>query len=81
MNLLLGRYFHTLRHLRWIQIYQRFYRRFRTINTDRPQVSRSRAGFEGWHRLLLADAKMNSNGDFLFLNQLGGVSSSADWKS
>lgn len=78
-KVIFSRYFHTLRFLRAIQIYHRIYRRFRSVNTEQPEVVIARAGFESWCRVLVANDRINSTGEFEFFNSTGVIRSLADW--
>lgn len=78
-KIILNRYFHTLRFLRFVQVYQRVYRRFRSLNTDQPDTVGVRSGLDQWCRSLISNDRLNSTGEFDFFEASAAIVSPADW--
>ena len=66
-------YFHSARHLKFIQIFNRITRKFKPIDSLIPEVIVVRDNKEKWMRVEILESSSNGKESFRFLNQTGNI--------
>ncbi|WP_298445784.1 alginate lyase family protein [uncultured Ferrimonas sp.] len=72
-------YFHTLRHLRFIQFADRIRRRLRRLDTEVASDLNLRNTSRNWLPVYLGNRSMNLKNEFKFLNRVGVVHDVSGW--
>jgi hypothetical protein len=72
-------YFHTLRHLRAVQIFGRLWHRLNPAKPDLSPAPSLRPSSRQWVKSAERQASMLDGESFRFLNVIGQVSCAADW--
>jgi len=75
----LGRYWHTLRYLRWIQIQERVRKRFSTPKVDLTSAPSQRVDTGEWLQPAMRSQRMTGIDSFRFLNVERKVEAQPDW--
>ena len=77
---MIARYYHTLRHLKFSQLYWRLYYRYVTVKLDFSEPPATRHGGE-WTNPVVKPKKIIRNQEFCFLNQCNVLKSAIDWNN
>jgi uncharacterized heparinase superfamily protein len=76
----LSLYFHTIRHLKFSQIFWRIFRRLKVIDTSAQHVIDVR-DYNNWHRVRLSSVQIVDRLSFNFLNRKHVFVQSVDWNT
>jgi uncharacterized heparinase superfamily protein len=74
-------YWHTLRHLKPVQFWGRFWRKLKVVRADMRPAPKMRARIGVWHQAVQPISSMIAPFSFRFLNKEGCVHTPSDWNA